>query len=251
MVNFMRKLDIFNFHRAYDLLELIGNKKLIELAAKYCSQKGRIHMANKINKLLMDHEEKQRQKEVEISSIENDVEMFSDTYELQTSRTVEKVQETSTPLIAPKPMTSQKRANPFKKLSVSSKFSTPTNSLSHLTNKSIGLNETGNNSDDENTPTNNVSQKIINRSVATDTPRPGNFSQWFIANKADLKTDNPEASDIDLMKIGKNLYKELTQKQKSLGDEETPTSSVNKRKLNMNQEEGGVAKLAKFGYAQD
>jgi hypothetical protein len=210
-------------------------------------------MANKINKLMMDHEEKQRQKEAEMAALENDVEMFSETYELQTPKAIEKrVQETSTPiLIAPKPITSQKRANPFKKLS-SSKFSTPNSSLSHLTNKTIGLSNTGNHSDDENTPTNNVSSKSINRSVAMDTPRPGNFSQWFVANKADLKTDNPEASDAELFKIGKDLYKELTQKQKSLSeDSETPTTAVNKRKLNMNQDEGGVAKLAKFGFVQD
>jgi chromosome transmission fidelity protein 4 len=245
--------------RAYDLLELIGNKKLIELAAKYCSQKGRIHMANKINKLLMDHEEKQKQKEAEISAFD-DVEMFSETYEMQTPRAAEKrVQETSTPipLIAPKPIANLKRMNPFKK-SGSGKFSTPTSSLSHLTNKSIGLSDTTNNSDDENTPTNNVSSKSVNRSVAMDTPRPGNFSQWFIANKADLKTDNPEAADIDLMKIGKNLYKELTQKQKTPGEDSiveiSNTTSVNKRKLNMNPDEkptGGISKLAKYGFVQD
>lgn len=242
------------FRRAYDLLELIGNKKLIELAAKYCSQKGRIHMANKINKLLMDHEEKQKLKEAEI----DDSEIFSEIYEIQTPRAAEKrVQETSTPiLIAPKPMSSLKRMNPFKK-SGGNKFNTPTSSLSHLTNKSIGLNETANNSDDENTPTNNASTKSANRSVAMDTPRPGNFSQWFIANKPDLKTDNPEASDADLIKIGKNLYKELTQKQKTPGDDsivEPSNTSVNKRKLNMNQEESGVtkhAKLAKFGFVQE
>lgn len=209
-------------------------------------------MTNKINKLLIDHEEKQKLKEAEI----NDSEIFSETYEIQTPRAVEKrVQETSTPipLIAPKPMSSLKRMNPFKK-SGSNKFSTPTSSLSHLTNKSIGLSETANNSDDENTPTNNVSTKSANRSVAMDTPRPGNFSQWFIANKIDLRTDNPEASDVELMKIGKNLYKELTQKQKTPGDDsivEPSNTSVNKRKLNMNQDEGGAAKLAKFGFVQD
>ena len=208
-------------------------------------------MANKINKLLMDHEEKQRQKEAELSVMENDDETFSEAHEMQTLKTVEKrIQETSTPipLIAPKPITSQKRANPFKKVS-GIKFSTPTNSLSHLTNKSIGLSH----SDDENTPTNNVSNKSVNRSVATDTPRPGNFSQWFIANKVDLKIDNPEATDLELMKIGKNLYKDLTQKQKTLGDDnhaEASNTLVNKRKLNMNQEEGSVAKLAKFGFVQ-
>lgn len=46
--------------RAYEIVELIGDKKLIELAAKYASQKGRIHMAGKIAKLLNDFEEKVR-----------------------------------------------------------------------------------------------------------------------------------------------------------------------------------------------
>lgn len=44
--------------RAFEIIELIGDKKLIELASKYASQKGRIHMSNKISKLLNDFEER-------------------------------------------------------------------------------------------------------------------------------------------------------------------------------------------------
>jgi len=46
--------------RAFEIIELINDKKLIELAAKYASQKGRMHMSNKISKLLSDLEEKVR-----------------------------------------------------------------------------------------------------------------------------------------------------------------------------------------------
>lgn len=239
--------------RAFEIVELIGNKKLIELAAKYASQKGRIHMANKISKLLMDFEEKEKQKEALLEAFEQDEEVHRETF---AAHVAEKpvTQEASTPLIAPKPIMSLKKStNPFKKLSLNRASSTPANALGHLTKKSIGYSESFT-SDDENTPSNNMSLKG-NRSLAMDTPRPGNFAQWFIANKADLIADNQGVSDGDLMKIGKSLYKELTQKQKQPSEEReaepqsASSSTINKRKLNMNEEEGGgVAKLAKYGF---
>ena len=238
--------------RAYEIIELIGDKKLIELAARYASQKGRIHVANKVSKLLMDYEEKEKQKEALLNTFENDVELFSETYEMQTAKAVEKhVKKTSTPLIAPKPM-NQKLLNPFKKSGAFSKsVSTPTNSLSHLTSKSIGFNQSSAHFDDENTPRNNVSM---------DTPRPGNFGTWFLANQASLKASNPNVSDNDLMlKVGKNIYKELTQKQKQPNEEsfvKDPQNSltVNKRKLNLTEDESaetGITKLAKFGFSKE
>lgn len=237
--------------RAYEIVELISNKKLIELAAKYAAQKGHRTMANKISKLLMDFEEKERQKEALIEAFEQEGEEHAEVHEIQAAQTYDKrSQETSTPVIAPKPMMSFKKSNnPFRKSS--SKVSTPTGALSHLTKKSIGYSESSHNSDDENTPTNSISLKT-NRSFAMDTPRPGNFAQWFIANKADLIAENQDSSDSELMKVGKALYKELTQKQKTPNDDTAPeqkTSTINKRKLNMNEvESGGVAKLAKFGF---
>lgn len=238
--------------RAYEIVELIGDKKLIELAARYASQKGRIHVANKISKLLMDYEEKEKQREALLNTFEQDVELFSETYELHTPKAAEKhAKETSTPLIAPKPMLNQKTSNPFKKSGAFKSISTPLSSLSHLTSKSIGFNQTSTHSDDENTPRNNVSM---------DTPRPGNFANWFVANKDELKASNPDVSEQDLMlKVGKSLYKELTQKQKH-PDEESFTkelqnsSTFNKRKLELTENESaasGISKLAKFGFSKD
>lgn len=146
----------------------------------------------------------------------------------------------STPIIAPRPMISQKRSNPFAKKSLD-KGNSSLSALNHLTKKSIGYNESITNSDDENVPSN--SSLISNKSISKDTPRPGNFSQWYLANKADLIADNPNASDGDLMKIGKQVYKQLTQ-----GDTSSQTTvPLNKRKLELN-EGGGTAKLAKYGY---
>lgn len=239
--------------RAYEIVELIGDKKLIELAARYASQKGRIHMSNKISKLLIDFEEKEKEKVTQLQALETDEDMFATAYEVQTSKALEKnAQDTSTPLIAPKPMITQRKLNPFKKSRASSDkiATTPTNSsLSHLTTKAIGFNQSSTNSDDENI------SAASNRS--TDTPRPGNFSMWFIANKADLLSRNPNSTDAEIMKIGKNLYKELTQKTKhpddmsSDADHSLNASTLNKRKLRMNDDEGGVSKLAKYGFAED
>lgn len=238
--------------RAYEIVEMIANKKLIELAAKYASQKGRIHMANKISKLLMDFEEKEQQKEKLLNTYEVEMEMLSN--EAQTIPTSVQMQakETSTPIIAPRPMTSQKKsANPFKKSAIgsSSKLSTPTSSLSHLTNKSLSYKDVSNNSDDENVPT-------CNRSVTTDTPRPGNFSQWFIANTSDLRATHINATDKELMKIGRGVYKELTQKQiqppdEQLNSSDQPSTTVSKRKLNLSKTDGGISKLAKFSFKDD
>lgn len=242
--------------RAYEIVELIGDKKLIDLAAKYATKKGRIHVANKVSKLLMDFEEKEKQREA-LLNFENDVEVLTDSYEMsemQTPKAAQKIIETSTPLIAPKPMINQKKLNPFKK-SVASSSTTPI-SLNHLTNKSIAFNQTStNNSDDENTPRNNISSNI-----SMDTPRPGNFGTWFIANKDSLKASNPNASEGDLMlKIGKKIYKELTQKQRqpdgeSIIKDNQSSSNVNKRKLNLTEDElsvTGIAKLAKFGFTKE
>lgn len=44
--------------RAYEIIELIRDKKLIELAARYATQKGRLHIASKISKMLTEFEEK-------------------------------------------------------------------------------------------------------------------------------------------------------------------------------------------------
>lgn len=178
---------------------------------------------------------------------------FTEAYEVEEQKIsdVSKKIETSTPLIAPRPMISQRKANPFKKSSNNSSLGA-VNALNHLTKKSIGYNDSVNNSDDENTTPNNASK--INRStVSADTPRPGNFSQWFIANKQDLKANNPDLSEMELMRLGKNVYKELTQKTKVLSEEiESPVAiPINKRKLDMNDDLGSSAKLAKYVHTED
>lgn len=185
-----------------------------------------------------------------IEGYDKEVKSFTEAYEVEEQKPSEARKiETSTPLIAPRPMISQRKANPFKKSSNNSSLGAK--ALNHLTKKSIGYNESVTNSDDENTPTNNMSLKN-NRSVSLDTPRPGNFSQWFIANKEDLKVDNPNSTDAELFKIAKNVYKELTQKTKASVEElDTPPSApINKRKLELNEDTGSTAKLAKYGYTE-
>lgn len=168
---------------------------------------------------------------------------YSEIYDKSTHSIQESLIPQSTPIIAPRPMISQKRANPFTKKSLDNKNSS-LNALNHLTKKSIGYNESITNSDDENVPANN-SSLLSNKSISKDTPRPGNFTQWFIANKEDLIKDNPNASDGELMKIGKQVYKELTKS-------ETPPQAqlpLNKRKLELT-DDGSASKLAKYGHVE-
>jgi hypothetical protein len=182
-----------------------------------------------------------------------ETESFTEIYEKEEIGVNEvKKRETSTPLIAPRPMISQRKgANPFKK-STNAIHNTSSSSLNHLTKKSIGYSENVSQSDDEN----NLSKS--NRSVSIDTPRPNNFSAWFIANQADIKANNPNVSEsTELMRIGKAIYKGLTNKtsiEDNLGSNDSSASlpSLNKRKLDLNDENvGGASKLAKFNYTEN
>lgn len=229
--------------RAFEIVELIGEKKLIELAAKYSSQKGRMHLTGKILKLLEDHEEKHEEKLSIANSLEKDERAYSEIYEKTPLLKEDNIPQ-STPIIAPRPMISQKRSNPFAKKPLD-KGNSSHNALNHLTKKSIGYNESITHSDDENVPSNN-SSLLSNKSISKDTPRPGNFSQWFIANKESLKTDNPSASDTELLRIGKQVYKELTHNESVSVASSAP---LNKRKLDLN-DDGGSAKLAKYVHTE-
>lgn len=241
----------FDFDRAFELLELLGERKLIELAAKYATQKGRIQMSNKINKLLSNFEDLQREQRNALE--ENSILEIS---EIQTSHIAPIMQEAaSTPIIAPKIMTTH-RSNPFKKVSnISKSLNTPPTVIGHLSKKVIGMNSTSNkDSDDENTPKNNNSSVVSNKSLSADTPRPGNFGQWFMANKEVLQIEFPDAADVELMKQGKSRYKEVTLKNKSqLEDlnESEQMKTNSKRKLNVSDAEGSISKLSKFGYDND
>lgn len=209
-------------------------------------------MSNKINKLLSNFEDLQREQRDALE--ENSVLEISD---IHTSHIVPIMQEAaSTPIIAPKIMSTH-RSNPFKKVSnISKSLSTPPSALGHLSKKVIGMNSTSNkDSDDENMPKNNNSSVISNKSLSADTPRPGNFGQWFMANKEVLMIEFPGVTDVELMQQGKARYKEVTLKNNSqtgdLNESEQMKASNSKRKLNVSDAEGGISKLSKFGFDND
>lgn len=158
--------------RAYEIVELLGDRQLIKLAAMYASQKGRIHMSNKISNLLLTFDENEKKKEELLKAFEQDEESFAEIYELPSTKAVD-APEKSTPTIAPKPMFNHKKANPFKKSTALKSVSTTSTPLDHLTKKSIGHSLTPSNSVDENTPMNGNSSSLSNRSIGFDTPRPG------------------------------------------------------------------------------
>lgn len=74
-----------------------------------------------------------------VKQFEKEHETYSNVYETPTNRSVadNQARAEKTPTIAPKPITSQRSRNPFKKSSTLK--STPTNPLTHLTNKSVGF----------------------------------------------------------------------------------------------------------------
>ena len=156
--------------RAFEIVELLDDKRLIELAAKYSSHKGRIHLANRLTKLLTEFDKRQQEKQTLLEIFEEEIEAVSEVYEMEPSKVAkENVQEIS---IAPKPMISQKRSNPFKKSGGFSKTSTPSASLDHLTRKSISTSL-----NDSKEPLNDTSN-LSTQSV--DTPRPGKLFKLIV-----------------------------------------------------------------------
>lgn len=136
-------------------------------------------------------------------------------------------------------MISQKKCNPFKRGS-SANNSPSAPLLAHLKCKSEL------HTNDNNSPANIL--KTQNSLLSSDTPRPGNFGAWYVANKEELETNNPEMTNVELMKTAKIVYKNLTQKVK---DTESPTSMPSsKRKLDM-KEDASISKLAKFGFVEN
>lgn len=98
---------------------------------------------------------------------------------------------------------------------------------------------------DVNSPANIL--KTSNGLVSSDTPRPGNFGAWFVANKEELESNNPKMASVELMKTAKEVYKNLTKKVK---ESENSTKIPNsKRKLDM-KEDASISKLAKFGFVE-
>ena len=119
-------------------------------------------------------------------------------------------------------MLTQKNRNPFKKTSAIKVVHS--NSLSHLTSKVIGFqNESNLDSEDENAPPNN---KTLNRTQSQDTPRPMSYMTWFLANKEELKTSNPDVSEKELSQLSLGMYRDLTKKQELPDYKESLDSST-------------------------
>lgn len=173
--------------------------------------------------------------------LEQENELFAEDCSTPTNKNIadNMYQEVCTVVVAPKPMISQKKCNPFKR-GGSSANSPSAPLLAHLKYKS-GESP----SMDYNSPVNVL--KASNSLVSSDTPRPGNFGAWFVANKAELESNNPEMANVELMKTAKVVYKNLTQKVKE--SENTATLPNSKRKLDM-KEDANASKLAKFGFVE-
>lgn len=83
-------------------------------------------------------------------------------------------------------------------------------------------------------------------SNSSSTPSSGQkFMPWFESNKDQLKEENPDATDSELIKIGMRQFK-------TLNSYSTPRGVSEKRKLDEGEKGGsGVSKLARFGFVKN
>lgn len=164
-------------------------------------------------------------------------------------------------------MPMRRGANPFKKTGSAAK-STPgqsTNLLGHLTGKAIGFNSPSSNGGDshrewndsanisgisamvngEENGENNENQSKNGTNSSSSTPSGMKFMPWFEINRSQLKEENPNATDSELIKIGMKQFK-------TLNSGLTPRGTGEKRKLEDSEESGsGVSKLARFGFVKN
>lgn len=222
--------------RAKELVEMIGNPTILELAIKYAVKLGRIHFADRLGELMPTLEEKESQKLKEMEEIEKDefqilhnISSLVETQETSSPSTVPSIQ------IAPKPMVLNQKRNPFRRLKNSSALHaspSTTNPLGNLMEKVIEVK-----------PSQDIveeSQDIIEDSQKGEHATPKrNFASWFQENKATLKAQHPKASNEELTKLGMTEFR----KSGSSGD-----STSTKRKLDENAE--STKKQAKLDFGK-
>ncbi|XP_055601577.1 WD repeat and HMG-box DNA-binding protein 1 [Uranotaenia lowii] len=249
--------------RAKELIETIGSSQLIPIVIKYASKINRFHLADSLAPLMPTFQEQEKEEEKhEIETARENAAMVSELEHINLEAVTKK---DNTPKIRPLPMG---KKNPFKRTGDSASKSTPSsgNPLGHLTGKAIGFSSpsTGTVARDDSINMSGLSEigsdepsSLIenneNRPKNSNTSSGVTFIVWFESNKDQLKQDNPDATESELIKIGMRQYKTLN------NGVSTPRSSATsqngtaeKRKLDESEKkETGVAKLAKFGFVKN
>lgn len=196
--------------KAKELVEMIANPGILELAIKYAGKLGRIHFADRLAEMMPILQEKETEREKEMDEMEKDAFQI-----LQNSSSLLLMQGCNTPKseasvkIAPKPMVlSNQKRNPFKRSQNSPQVgSSSPNPFSHLMEKVIEMKPT---------QETEGSQDIIpdSQNIENITPK-RTFVSWFQENKEALQAKHPNAKAQELTKLGMAEFKSLSAIEKS------------------------------------
>lgn len=159
-----------------------------------------------------------------------------------------------------------RKNNPFKKNDSTSNASpASSNLLGHLTGKAIGFDSPRSSNVDTESDKDQVESSVMahdgtengsaennenqpkNSNSNSSTPASGQlkFFPWFARNKEQLKEENPNATEEELVKIATRQFK-------TLNSYTTPRGVSEKRKLDEGEKGGsGVSKLARFGFVKN
>ncbi|XP_067007806.2 WD repeat and HMG-box DNA-binding protein 1 isoform X2 [Anabrus simplex] len=235
-------------HRAVDLCELMPSHQVVELAVKYASKLGKMHLASRLSEVVArkKRESEQDSQRVYMNSSltfpstpmvqmhnSTDIEMESSASTPRHSSTMQNEdpdpfadtpisQERENVLMAAKQKMSilsearpsQKKLNPFKKTA------DPTEGHKGL-DRLIACYIQGNNSKEPQTDsaTPPVSGKkkqtsLKGKSPASDSKPGMTFVQWFAAEKAALQEEFPNMNATEITRLGMKRFKELNTKEK-------------------------------------
>lgn len=221
--------------KAKELVEMIANPGILELAIKYAGKLGRIHFADRLAEMMPTLQEKESEREKEMEEMEKDAFQI-----LQNSSSLLLMQGANTPKsepavkIAPKPMVlSNQKRNPFKRSQHSSPQvggSSP-NPFSHLMDKVIEMKPSQD--------TVEGSQDIIpdSQNIENITPK-RTFVSWFQENKETIQAKHPKATPAELTKLGMTEFRGLNATEKSTKrklDSDVAGSNLKQAKIDFGQ----------------
>uniref|UniRef100_T1GXD4 Uncharacterized protein n=1 Tax=Megaselia scalaris TaxID=36166 RepID=T1GXD4_MEGSC len=217
--------------KARELVEMIGNPSILELAIKYAGKLGRIHFADRLAEMMPVLQDKESEREKEMQEMEKDAFQI-----LQNTSSLLLMQGCNTPKsdsvkIAPKPMVlSNQKRNPFKRSQNASPQvgSSSPNPFSHLMDKVIEMKPSQDSQEDVIPDSQNIENIIPKRT----------FVSWFQENKEALQAKHPNASAQELTKLGMTEFRGLS-----------ATEKTTKRKLDSDTA-GNNMKQAKIDFGQ-
>lgn len=221
--------------KAKELVEMIANPGILELAIKYAGKLGRIHFADRLAEMMPALQEKETEREKEMEEMEKDAFQI-----LQNSSSLLLMQGCNTPKaesgvkIAPKPMVlSNQKRNPFKRSQNASPQvgSSSPNPFSHLMDKVIEVKPSQDSVEG--------SQEVIpdSQNIENITPK-RTFVSWFQENKAALQTKHPKATPTELTKLGMTEFRSLSATEKSTKrkiDSDVPGNNMKQAKIDFGQ----------------